>query len=404
MTGASSSTSARLGDRGLFSVLRARAYLNHAGISPASDPVRAAIERVVRESAEEGSVGFSRRLVERDQLRTELGALIGAREPDAEIAFVPNTMYGLSAIALSIPWQRGDRVIAFDGEYPTNVTAWQRACELFGLSLTLLPVSDFAREEGPDFSRLDRELERGRVRLCAASAVQFQTGLRMPLAAIAARCHAHGAELAVDAVQALGAVPFDVTALGVDYVAAGSHKWLMGSDGGGFVYVRRALCPSLRAAFAGAMSHQDAVEIFTHGPGHLRYDRPLRDDARVLEGGMLSSASFASLTASIPMLRALGVEKIYAHIQRIHDQLEAPLTSLGFRSLRSRDPERRSGILSFMPPAGKLSPQLTAALAERGVVCAPPDGVLRFSPHFWNGLEEAPLVIDAVRAVLGEAK
>jgi cysteine desulfurase/selenocysteine lyase len=225
--------------------------------------------------------------------------------------------------------------------------------------------------------------------------------LRMQLAEIAKRCHAHGAELAVDAVQALGAVPFDVVALGVDYLAAGSHKWLLGADGGGFVYVRRALAPSLRAAFAGAMSHQDAVEIFTHGPGHLRYDRPLRQDARVIEGGMLSSASLVSLLASVPILRGLGVEAIYAHIQRYHDLLEGPLIELGFQSLRSRDPARRSGILSFMPPAGRLSPQLVAALGERGVVAAPPDGVLRFSPHFWNSLDEAPIVIDAVRSALG---
>jgi selenocysteine lyase/cysteine desulfurase len=394
------STPAQLGDRGIFSALRSRAYCNHAGISPICDPVRAAIERVVRESAEEGSAGFGRRLVERDRLRSELGALIGAREPEREIAFVPSTMYGLCAIALSIPWKAGDRVIAFDGEYPTNVTAWQRAADLFGISVTLLPVADFERESGPDFSRLDAELARGGVRLCAASAVQFQTGLRMPLAELARRCHAHGAELAVDAVQALGAVPFDVQALGVDYLAAGSHKWLMGSDGGGFVYVRRALCPSLRAAFAGAMSHSDAVEIFTQGPGHLRYDRPLRDDARVLEGGMLSSTSLAALLASVAMLRGIGVGAVYAHIQRYHDRLEAPLAQLGLRSLRSPDPARRSGILSFILPPGKLSPQVATALDGHGVVCAPPDGVLRFSPHFWNSLEEVPFIVEAVRAVL----
>jgi selenocysteine lyase/cysteine desulfurase len=398
MTG-SNSTPARLGDRGLFSTLRARAYLNHAGISPASDPVRAAIERVVRESAEEGAMAFSRRLTERETLRSELGALIGAREPDAEIAFVPSTMYGLCAIALSLPWSRGDRVIAFEGEYPTNVTAWQRACELFELSLTLLPASDFAGPS-PDFSRLDAELARGGVRLCAASAVQFQTGLRMPIAAIAERCHRHGAELAVDAVQALGAVPFDVCTLGVDYLAAGSHKWLMGTDGGGFVYVRRELCPGLRAAFAGAMSHEGAVAIFTHGPGHLRYDRPLRPDARVLEGGMLSSTASASLAVSVPMLRQVGIEAIYQHIQRYHDALEAPMVALGFESLRATDPARRSGILSFMPPPGRLSPQLVTALSAHGISAAPPDGVLRFSPHYCNSLDETAHVLEAVRAVL----
>lgn len=391
---------ARLGNRDLFSSLEARAYLNHAGISPASDPVRAAVDRVLRESAEQGAVAFSRRLAEREVLRRELGALIGAREPEAEIAFVASTMYGLAGIALSVPWKRGDRVIAFEGEYPTNVTVWQRACELFGVSLTLLPAADFACASGPDFSRLEAELARGGVRVCAASAVQFQTGLRMPIAEIAARCHAHGAELAVDAAQALGAVPFNVVELGVDYLAAGSHKWLMGCDGTGLVYIRRALCSQMRAAFAGAMSHQGAVEIFSEGPGHLRYDRPLRDDARVIEGGMIGTTALAALGASVPMLRGLGTHEIFAHIQRYHDALEPGLTALGFRSLRAPDAARRSGILSFVPPRGALSPQLAAALSARGVVAAPPDGMLRFAPHFWNGLDEVPHVIDAVRSVL----
>jgi cysteine desulfurase/selenocysteine lyase len=383
----------RLGDRSLFPDLRARAYLHHAGISPPSSLVRAAVERVIRESAEEGACAFSRRLSEREALRAELGALVGASDSQSEIALVPSTMYGLSAIALSVPWRAGDRVLAFAGEYPTNVSVWQRACTLFGLSLTLLPAADFAGPDGPDFNRLDAELARGGVRLCAASAVQFASGLRMPLREIAERCHRHRAELAVDAVQALGAVPFDVHELGVDYLAAGAHKWLMGIEGGGFVYVRSSLLGALRPAFAGAMSHEGALELFTDGPGHLRYDRPLRHEARVLEGGMLSTTASAALLASLASLRALGIANIFSHIQRYHDALESPLIELGFRSLRAPDLARRSAILSFVPPSGRSAPQLAAALTATGVVCSGPDGMLRFAPHFWNNLDEVPGVV-----------
>ncbi|HKU37760.1 MAG TPA: aminotransferase class V-fold PLP-dependent enzyme, partial [Polyangiales bacterium] len=225
----------RLGDRSLFPDLRATAYLHHAGISPLSSRVRAAVERVVRESAEEGAPAFGRRLAEREALRAQLGSFLGAADAEHEIALVPSTMYGLAAIALGIPWRAGDRVLVFEGEYPTNVSIWQRAAALFELRITLLPASDFAAPGGADWTRFDAELARGGVRLVAVSAVQFSTGLRMPLGDMAARCHRHGAELAVDAVQALGAAPFDVTALDVDYLAAGAHKWLMGTDGAGVV-------------------------------------------------------------------------------------------------------------------------------------------------------------------------
>ncbi len=107
------------------------------------------------------------------------------------------------------------------------------------------------------------------MRLVAVSAVQFQTGLSMPLAEIGALCRAHGAELCVDAVQAVGVVPMDVEALGLDYLACGAHKWLLGLEATGFLYVRRERQPSLRPALAGWLSHEDAVSFLLEGPGKL---------------------------------------------------------------------------------------------------------------------------------------
>lgn len=388
----------RLGDRSSFSQLRAVAYLNHAAISPASDPVLAATRSVLEDTARHGSGNFGARLAQREQLREQLARLLNAERD--EIAFVPSTMYGLAVLATSLPWRRGARVIAFDGEYPTNVSVWQRACERFGSSLVLLPVDDFARPGGPDFSALERELARGDVQLCAASAVQFDTGLRMPLAQIAERCHRHGAELAVDAVQGLGCTPFDVAALGVDYAVAGSHKWLMGIDGAGLLYARAELLARLAPAFAGAMSHVDAELIFLQ-PNELRYDRALKTDARVFEGGMLSCVSLAALGASVPLLLELGPERIHQHVNDYLDQLEPELVARGFRSLRAADAARRSCTLAVVPPPTAAgASQLASALKPRGIVCSGPNGRLRFAPHFHNALTEVPDVLAALDAVI----
>ena len=125
--------------------------------------------------------------------------------PSADLAFVPNTTAGVTSIALCFPWKAGDRVIVFDGEFPTNVTPWQQAASLFGLELVTLSISDFARSVAPDFNALEATLARG-VRLVAVSAVQFQTGLQVPIEEIARRCDHWGAELFVDGIQAVGAV------------------------------------------------------------------------------------------------------------------------------------------------------------------------------------------------------
>lgn len=400
MSAANSVLAPRLGDRSLWSRLEARAYLNHAGISPWSEPVCAAVERVSNATAARGSLALSERLAEQDAARDKLATLLSATT--REIALVPNTMYGLASIALSIPWRAGDRIVAFAGEYPTNVMPFARAAELFGLTLVLLPAADLALPGGPDLSRLQHELARG-VRLCALSAVQFQTGMLAPLAQVAELCHAHGAELVVDAVQAAGAVPLDVHALGIDYLAAGAHKWLLGSTGAGVLYVREPCLPKLRPAITGNMSYDGALDMLLSGPGHLRYDRKLREDAQVFEGGMLSSPSVAALDASLGLLLQLGVPHIHRHVNAYLDALEPLLVARGFVSLRAGDAARRSCTLALQPPSPWTAPELSAALCAQGIVCSCPDGLLRFTPHWPNGVHEVPLIVAALDALLARA-
>src|SRR5262249_23977936 len=157
-----------------------------------------------------------------------------------------------------------DRVVIFEGEFPANTTPWLRAAELFGLTVVWIPVADFLASEEQGLSRLDRELAQG-ARLVAVSAVEFQSGLRMPVEAMAARCHAAGAELFVDGVQGCGVVPIDVSASGIDYLAAGAHKWLMGLEGAGFLYVNPSRVEALRPHVAGWLSHEDAIAFLLRG-------------------------------------------------------------------------------------------------------------------------------------------
>ena len=349
--------------------------------------------------ASRGVQAFDTWAEQRDALRGQLARLVGGAADD--FALVPNTMYGLATVALSFPWRRGDRLVLFEGEYPTNVSVWQRAAERFDLTIDFIPVEDFGSASAPDLSRLQLALSRG-ARLCAVSAVQFQTGLRMPLAEIARACHDNGAELCVDGVQGCGAVPIHVSEMGVDYLACGAHKWLMGMDGAGFLYVEPGCMSRLRPAIAGAMSHVDGIELLSGDPGQLRYDRPLRGDARGFEGGMVSSAGFAALEAAVELLLSLGVGEIYRHVSSYLDALETGLSSRGFQSLRTADDARRSCILSLRPPEGVATGELVQALADRGVVCSSPDGLVRISPHWPNSHEEVPLVLEAVDASLAE--
>jgi selenocysteine lyase/cysteine desulfurase len=387
----------RLGDRSLFPDLEPFAYLNHAGVSPPSRPVVEAARAAVEDFARRGSAAVGAALERRARLKQKLGRLLGAG-PE-ELGLTQNTSAGIAAVALCFPWRPGDRIIGFRGEFPANVTPWQRAAALFGLDLSLLPLDPFERGDEDGLAALEAELARG-ARLVAASAVQFQTGLAMPLSAMAALAHRHGAEICVDAVQALGAAPLDVHALGLDYLAAGAHKWLMGLLGAGVLWARPDRAAALRPHLAGWLSHEQAARFLTDGPGHLRYDRPVRARADFVESGGAAEVALAGLEAALDPILALGVEAIHAHVGRYLDRLEPELLAMGLASARPREPARRSGILSVRPRAGVEVPLLARALAARGVAVATPDGWLRFSPHWPNDLAEAPRVAEAVRAAL----
>ena len=388
---------ARLGDRSLFPHLEARAYLNHGGISAPSVAILHAVNEVLNDYARRGGAAFPRWNEQRQRLKGKLGALIGVSGED--IALVPNTTRGVTDVALCFPWARGDRVILFHGEFPSNVTPWQRAAATFGVELTFLPLEEWNRDVELGLASLERELDRG-ARLVAVSAVQFQTGLRMPLREITRRCHARSTQVFVDAVQACGAVPLDAGAAGIDYLACGSHKWMMSLEGAGFLYVHPSRVSELRPTTAGWLSHEDGLGFLFEGPGHLRYDRPIKKRVEFLEGGNYNTAGLAGLEASLDLIQQIGVPAIHEHVNRYLDVLEAGLVARGFHSLRSRDARYRSCTLGLLPPSGISVVDLQRELTTRGVTCALPDGVLRFTPHWPNNPAEIPFVLDAIDQIV----
>jgi len=376
-------------------------YLNHASVSPPSVPVRHAVLAVLEDYSKYGVDAVPRWVAQRQRLKTRLAELIGSSAED--IAFCANTTGAVTDVAMCFPWKKGDGVVVFDGEFPANVTPWQRAAELFGLRLEMLSVSEYLADEEAALARLEQSLQRG-VRLVAVSAVQFQSGFCMPLAEMSAKCRAVGAKLFVDAIQACGAVPIDVDALGIDFLACGSHKWLMGTDGFAFLYARRDAARSLRPHLAGWLSHDVPLSFLFEGRGHLRYDRPIRDSIDFLEGGMTNAIAAAALEAAVDLILQLGPATILDHLNAFHDALEAPLVERGFTSLRSPSKARRSGILSVLPPDDIPVAALQPVLSELGVVCSIPDGCLRFSPHWPNALDEAEQVLVGLDAALGRLR
>ncbi len=388
---------AEFGSRALFPDLQTPIYANHASLTPPSTPVREAVRASLDGYASRGMAWYIEEAARRDRLRASLAGLIGASPEDT--ALVSNTSAGVLAVALCLPWRRGERIVVFEGEFPTNITPWQQAARRHELELVWLEADGFRRDRDTALERLVDELKRG-VRLVAVSAVQFTTGQRMPLKRMGALCKRYGAELFVDAIQAAGVVPLDVAKMQIDYLTAGSHKWLMGPEGLAAFYAAPAAAERLDPNVAGWLSHERPFAFLTDGPGELRYDRAFQHGARMVEAGTFNTLGAAGLEASVDLIRQLGVTAIQEHVQAWHDAVEPGLIARGFESARMNDPSGRSGSLSVRPADPSRSPDWLGELTESGIACASPDGWLRLSPHWPNALSESRRVLEAFDAIL----
>lgn len=395
----------RLGDRSLFPQLEAAAYLAHAAISPASLFLTHAVSLLSDTVARGGVASFPLYHAQRERLRSSIAAMHHV-EPEA-IALSAGCTRGITDIALSLPWQEGEVLLSFVGEFPANVTPWQLAAKERGAHVHLLPLP---RSTSPSFveellSTLKEAYESPpvgrRVSYLAVSAVQFQTGVRMPVRRIVELSKRYSVRVFVDGIQGAGVTEQDLSAQGVDAFFVGAHKWLLGLEGAGYFYVAPGLQEVLHPRTAGWLSHPESENFLFRGPGHLRYDRPLLKNARVFEGSTANAIGLAALESGLDLCRRLSPAAIFAHVQAYHDLVEPALTERGFRSLRGADQSLRSTLLSFEFPEGVDASKFALALRQEGVVVSIPDGFLRLSPHFSNHEAEIPELLAAVDRALG---
>jgi len=346
-----------------FPVRERLVYLNHAAVSPLVRPAAEAIEWLAQDCMEFGSLHYDRWLAAYQGLRDAAARLVGA-EP-SEIAMVKNTSEGIATVAMGLDWKPGDRMVGFREEFPANYFPWKRLEEK-GVAVTWLSVED----------PLERIAEACRgARLLSISFVQFLSGYRAPLHQIGEICRHNHCIFMVDAIQGLGAFPVDVRACGIDALAADGHKWLLGPEGCGILYINHAL--------------QERVEPVEFGwtnvakfADYASRDMTLRQDAGRYECGTLNTIGCFGLRASIEFLLEVGLGEIAPVVQNLGDRIAAGVTARGYEVLGNRTPATGAGIVSFRKPgveAGEVVRKLRAA----GIVAAPRAGWVRTSPHFY---------------------
>lgn len=372
--------------RDQFPVVEELVYLNHAGIGPLPVAAAAAIADAAASFRDHGGLAYDALEQRMEEVRQGCADLMGV--PLDDVAFVKNTTEGIAFAASGIDWRPGDRVLVPDHEFPSNVYPWI-ALRDRGVRVELLrPVG--VRRELP-LELFDEALRRAPARVVAVSWVQFGYGWRTDLAALGELCREHGALLCVDAIQGLGILPAAFAEWGVDVAAADAHKWMLGPHGIGVVSVSPRAREQLRPLEPGWASvpyreEWDNLE--------LRFD----DTARRYEGGSYNVITIAGMGAAVDLLLAAGLDRVWAHADRLCRQLASGLEGLGAELRSVHDGDNRSAIVSFVLP-GRDSDEVATFLEDQGIVCRPRAGAVRLSPHAYNTEDEMAQALDAVRAL-----
>jgi selenocysteine lyase/cysteine desulfurase len=355
-----------------FPVSRRWAYFDHAATAPLPRRSGDALRAWAAEQENDGVVGWSGREARLEAIRDQAALLLNAHRD--EIAFVNSTTHGIGLVAEGFPWQPGDNVVSAADEYPSNIYPWMNL-ESRGVSLRRVE----SREGRIWIEDLAAAMDRS-TRVLAISHVEFATGFRNDLDDLIELCQDRGVALFVDAIQGLGPHTIDVRKTPLDFLAADGHKWLLGPEGAGILYVRRDWLERLRATGVGWHS-----VIGSYNSSENRF--VLKPSAGRFEGGSLNMPGLLAFGASLGLFLELGPEAVSERILNRGDAVREAAASAGWRLYGSSRPEDRSAIV-VVEKRGIEADRAAALLRRHGVVASCRRGRLRFSPHLYNDSDD----------------
>lgn len=355
-----------------FPVTERWAYFDHAAVAPLPRRAGSALRSWIDDQERNGVVHWLDWEKNLRALRADLARLINAHTD--EIAFVASTTQGIGLIAEGFPWRAGDNVVTAAEEYPSNVYPWMNLASR-GVSLRTVPsrdgrvwIEDLIAATDPN------------TRVLTISHVEFASGFRNDLDALGDYCRRREIAFFVDAIQGLGPLTLDVGRTPIDFLAADGHKWLLGPEGAGFLYVRRDWIERLRPIGVGWHS----VVSSYNSPA---LDFTLKPSAERWEGGSFVMPGLQALASSVALLHEIGPATVSARILERAEAVRETARSAGWSVLGSTRPEDLSGIVA-LEQAGIDPNAVVGRLRALGVVAACRRGRLRLSPHVYNNDED----------------
>jgi selenocysteine lyase/cysteine desulfurase len=353
--------------RDRFPIFERLVYLNSCSQGALSDAVRRSYEDYLRDWDEQGAPWDY--WVERTEAaRASFARLINA-EPD-EIAVTTSVSAGVASLASGLRFAARSKVVLTDLEFPTIGQIWH-AQEARGARVVHASPDQLVEMIDDD------------TLLVSTTHVSYRTGGMVDVPAVVQAAHEQGALVLLDAYQSVGSLPVDVKELGVDFLAAGVLKYLLGSAGLAFFYCRRELWERAWPTATGWFADEDifAMDIYDYSPSPT---------ARRFQSGTPPVPSIYAGIAGIELMQEIGIAETREHVNALNERLIAGVDDLGGTVVT---PERRGALICI---ASTDVSALVAALAKRGIVTSERDGNLRVSAHGYNTEDDIDAVLEAL--------
>ncbi len=372
--------------RELFPVTKSCVYLDSAHYSQYSLETNRRLKNFINEFTNTNknlSLFINKKTVE---LKEKIAHLINAKSEN--IILTGSTTHGLNIFANGITLKAGERVAFADTEFPAVVYPWLNQNKLRGIEYIFIPSIN-GKVAMENIEKIIRE---NNVKVLTISSVGF-LGFRNNLTEISKICKKYSCFLVVDAIQSIGVCPMDVKKYSIDYLAAGSQKWMMAPAGIGFAYINDEMKKYIAPTYVATSSIKYDFKNF------LKYELNFKDDGSAYENSTLNCLGMIGLESSIELFLKLGVENIFKHILNLLDYFILNLDKSKYSIESDLNTENRSNILIFSYKIKEENDSIQKYLESKNIFIALREGFLRISPHLFNNYGDIEVLIKELNSI-----
>ena len=360
-----------------FPIFDQKIYLSSCSQGALSRPVEAAVHEFLESWHRHGNP-WEIWVGRMEELGVTFARLINAQPDEVAVTFSVST--ALNSLASALSYRERPKVVTSDFDFPTVGHIWL-AQQRRGAQVT------FARANG---TRLPlsafEDVVDDQTALVSTTQVCYKNGFKNNIGALAELAHERGAYLLIDAYQSMGTQPMDVKALDLDILVTGALKYLLGSPGVAFMYMRRELIERFEPSDSGWFGQEN---VFAYDVHHLQY----ASSARRFETGSPPVPNVYASLAALRLLDGVGLDVIQAHVQSLVGRFIEGARRRGLALLTPEEPADRGPLVMVR---SSDAPKLVELLGREGILCSTRDGALRVSLHYYNTVEDVDAVLSAL--------